>query len=680
MSAATFVLSAQIVGLLAYLAFSAFCLFGLVRTITGKALLVASVITLGYLTSLLLTGDSLLTIGIGLPMQAAWLVLVLRAMGVHLASFREATLRPLWLVLTGALGAVLFGLVNAFWLIPQAAVSGEASLSPLYTAELLLAVCGLVATEQLARNTREDLRWRLRFLTIGVGTIFTLALAKAAFALLYGQRLGPVVMVEPLVLALVTPLLTIASLRNRDERLRVNVSRAFVFRTGVLVAAGVALLLFGMAGYYAQLFGGNVATALVALLGTVSAIIMIVMLGSTRVQAHLRRTLARTLFSGRHDYRALWERISGQLTEPSADFSHAQQGVRSLLTILDCSSGALWYRSASGTLVPEAQMHAPWRSALPPALSHRLREFFEAREWTIDLADPPPEFPAAWSEELQACCPTMRFVVPLCVQGELFGIVGTGAPRLETRLDWEDYDVLRLAARQTAGFLALEQAAQLLNETERLNTYNRLSAFVVHDLKTIAAQLGLLIENADRHKRNPAFVDDMIATTANALGRMERLLKQFREQGDGPIDAIELSSLLRTTLENFANHTPKPDLSAPLGPVSVRADPARLSSVINHTVENAIEATDPQGSVTVRLAEDNAWAEITVEDSGAGMTPEFVEQELFKPFHSTKGVMGMGIGAYQAREYLRSLGGDVDVVSATGRGTRFTMRIPRSAA
>jgi signal transduction histidine kinase len=116
--------------------------------------------------------------------------------------------------------------------------------------------------------------------------------------------------------------------------------------------------------------------------------------------------------------------------------------------------------------------------------------------------------------------------------------------------------------------------------------------------------------------------------------------------------------------------------------------------VVEHVIRNAQDATLEGGRVTVTVgidgsesAADAAPAEtsnrlrvpaatLTVTDTGAGMTREFIQERLFKPFDTTKGSKGMGIGAYQVREYLQSLGGRVDVTSEVGRGTRFTLRIP----
>ena len=58
------------------------------------------------------------------------------------------------------------------------------------------------------------------------------------------------------------------------------------------------------------------------------------------------------------------------------------------------------------------------------------------------------------------------------------------------------------------------------------------------------------------------------------------------------------------------------------------------------------------------------------------MTPSFIRERLFRPFESTKGSQSMGIGAYQAREYIRQIGGRLDVSSVPEEGTTFVIRIP----
>ena len=63
-------------------------------------------------------------------------------------------------------------------------------------------------------------------------------------------------------------------------------------------------------------------------------------------------------------------------------------------------------------------------------------------------------------------------------------------------------------------------------------------------------------------------------------------------------------------------------------------------------------------------------------DTGCGMDAAFIRERLFRPFQTTKGERGFGIGAYQTREFVRKCGGTVEVESAPGRGTRFILRLP----
>ena len=105
------------------------------------------------------------------------------------------------------------------------------------------------------------------------------------------------------------------------------------------------------------------------------------------------------------------------------------------------------------------------------------------------------------------------------------------------------------------------------------------------------------------------------------------------------------------------------------------ADCERLEQALVHLVQNAIEASGNGTPVFLGLHASEAQAVIEVVDSGSGMSPEFVRTRLFKPFHSSK-LGGFGIGAFEARELIRAMGGVLDVESREGLGTRFLVRLP----
>ena len=94
-----------------------------------------------------------------------------------------------------------------------------------------------------------------------------------------------------------------------------------------------------------------------------------------------------------------------------------------------------------------------------------------------------------------------------------------------------------------------------------------------------------------------------------------------------------------------------------------------------HLVQNAIEASDEATGVFLDFVEEDAHAVVEVIDSGPGMSPEFIRTRLFKPFNSSK-PGGFGIGAFEARELIRAMGGRLDVESREGLGTRFRLHLP----
>ena len=70
---------------------------------------------------------------------------------------------------------------------------------------------------------------------------------------------------------------------------------------------------------------------------------------------------------------------------------------------------------------------------------------------------------------------------------------------------------------------------------------------------------------------------------------------------------------------------------------------------------------------------------IDIKDTGHGMDEDFIRNRLFKPFDTTKGNAGIGIGMYESREYLRQLGGDIFVQSEAGKGAIISLQIPADA-
>jgi putative PEP-CTERM system histidine kinase len=235
---------------------------------------------------------------------------------------------------------------------------------------------------------------------------------------------------------------------------------------------------------------------------------------------------------------------------------------------------------------------------------------------------------------------------------------------------------LKTVGRDVATHISQFLVSRRLADNKQFAAFHQFSAFVMHDLKNLVAQLSLVVRNAERHKANPEFIDDSIKTIANSVARMDRLIKQLGGSSDRTRNVpVSVVGVLRNVAARCAIHSPRPQLVGQLDDMHTVASPDQLESVFEHLVRNGQAATRADGTVTMSFERDGDAGWVTVADNGQGMDDAFVRERLFQPFYTTKGASGMGIGAYQAREYVRSLGGDVEVESALGKGTRVRVRL-----
>jgi putative PEP-CTERM system histidine kinase len=169
----------------------------------------------------------------------------------------------------------------------------------------------------------------------------------------------------------------------------------------------------------------------------------------------------------------------------------------------------------------------------------------------------------------------------------------------------------------------------------------------------------------------------MLATVQNASEKMKRLLSQLRV-GATPVEqpvALDVAEVVRDAVAGKCAPNLSPAVEVDHAQIRTIAHRERLERVVGHLIQNATEATRNGGDIRVRVKGNCESAIIEVEDTGVGMTPEFVHTRLFRPFESTK-QNGMGIGIYESREYVRELGGRLDVQSREHVGTCFRIELP----
>lgn len=584
----------------------------------------------------------------------------------------------------GALGAAGALLIAAEAAMLTAVAAGAAPVALRLRVEPLLllglAVLGLILVEQLYRNLPEDSHWSAKPLALALGLMFAFDLYLHSQAVLFTTLDSDALAVRGAVHALAVPLLFVASKRHANWVGKLRVSRAAAFHSATLLLAGVYLLFMSAVGYYVRYTGGEWGRALQIALVVAALAALAVLAVSGTVRAKLRVFFGKHLFHYRYDYRKEWLQFTSRLTATSSPQELGASVTHGLADLVESPAGALWLKTADGSAFVQASgWNAPPSAAREPADS-AFAAFLVERGWIVDLDEcraRPERYDHLAVPGSVHAMPQAWLVVPLIVGDALLGYAVLARPRTPLELDWEVTDLLKTAARQAAAFLAQMQATEALLEARKFDAFNRMSAFVVHDLKNIVTQLSLLLRNAQRHRDNPEFQQDMLTTIENSLEKMRQLMLQLREgqaPAAGRTSGVDLARIAER-LAAMAQQRGREVEVKVIDRVMTRGHDERVERVLGHLVHNALDATQPGQRVWLKLERASGQARVEVGDSGCGMSQDFIHTRLFKPFSSTKKT-GMGIGTFESFQYVQELGGKIDVRSEVGAGTVITLTMP----
>ena len=547
--------------------------------------------------------------------------------------------------------------------------------------QIALSLMGLSLVEQIWRNAVTFGRSSMKYVCIAVASLFAFDFFMYADALLFGHVADSFWNARGLVNAAIVPLFAVNVINTRKQPVEFQLSRSAVFYAGTLVFAGAYLLFLSVGGYYVRIMGGDWGEALRVLFLFIALVFLIVLISSRRVRARMMIFISQNFFDYKYDYRDEWLKMTRELADVGDGPPLPERVVRILSGLVESNAGALWVKEDSGDFVLKTAINlAPPKYTMIDANSELVR-FFGDREWIVDLheyhSDPVRynllEIPDPISKITDAW-----LVIPLYLGNDLYGIALVGNPYARVELNWENFDLIKVVARQTCNLLAQNDAQNRLSRAMQFEAVSKTSAFMIHDLKTLIAQLSLLVKNAPKHRDKPEFIDDMIKTTDHAVRKMNGLVDHIRKPADGTLktELVELGKVVANLAEHYATKSPAPRVIANPELMYINADSEQLYSILGHLIQNAQDATPADGEITLTLKTAKGSVVLFIQDTGSGMTEEFIESRLFKPFESTKGLTGMGIGAYQAREYVKNVGGNMDVTSEEGVGSCFSIRFP----
>jgi putative PEP-CTERM system histidine kinase len=585
-------------------------------------------------------------------------------------------------IIYAALSFVLVGQILVDSLLPIVAGSPRLEGVTLYTSlvlRMIFAAGALVLVHNLYSISAPETRWGIRLPMASLAAIWTFDLNL--FTITYLTQQFPVelhAMRGPMI-AIVAPILALASVRNTEWNLKL--SRSVAFRSLSLVAIASYLLMMVVIATALQIIGGDYArlAQVSFLFGTTIGALLL--LPSGKFRAWLKVKLAKNFFQHRYDYRSEWIRFTDTIGRPGADSAPFHERViKAIADITDSPAGILLVPDDSGQLV--LRSHWNWSSIEVPARACTARTigFFEDTSHIVEFdtlrAGQDDKCDAAAIPDWMTRDERAWVAIPLVHFDRLAGVMLLARPRINRTLDWEDLDMLRVVGRQVASYLAESRSQESLSEVQRFDEFNRRMAFIMHDIKNLVSQMSLLAGNAKRHADNPEFQADMIETLQDSADKMNGLLKRLSQHNKAnpeepkPVRVQEMvrSIVSKKRLLHDMQVTQIDDLT-------VLADPARVEQILGHLIQNAIDASTEGEAITITARRRDLSVAIEVRDQGTGMSSEFIRSQLFKPFASSK-PGGFGIGAYEAREMARAMNGRLEVESSEGMGSRFTLILP----
>lgn len=556
---------------------------------------------------------------------------------------------------------------------------------PIYTwmtlQNILFAIVSLLGIEQLYRNV-QTVRL-IKLLSLSLAAIFIYDIYFFSQSLVQPEIHPGFFQIRAAIIIVSSVFMGIAAItlhHNRDQPARISLSRPVVFYTTSLTLAGSLLAMISLGGYYVRIYGGDWGAVAYGLLLGAAMIVLALAVTSRTTRENLTVLINKHLFSHKYDYRAEWLKLIERLSQPTSPEAVHQQAIDAVANIFKSNGGALWLRKGR-VFAPVYQQNITVNiiDAIEPEDSCFVQAL-EQSEWVFLPSSTNNDNPLSqhnehlptWAKSIE----NIWLILPLLNESELIGFMVLTNPNNENAINWEDLDLLKTVGRQVANYLERHEQAEQLAEARQFDAFNKLAAYVMHDLKNLIAQQSLVVKNAEKHKDNPAFVDDAIQTINNSVTRMNNLLRKLQRNEPEGVRVLNLNDVLVEAVKRCQKATPQPTLRNDHHDVRVKGDWDSLIMVFIHLIHNAQDATQATGFIDVYVNLESNVVRVAIEDNGQGMAPEFIRDRLFKPFDTTKTGKGMGIGVYQARDYVQTLGGNVYVESTPGEGSTFTVSLP----
>ncbi|MEW6068551.1 MAG: XrtA/PEP-CTERM system histidine kinase PrsK [Nitrospirota bacterium] len=568
--------------------------------------------------------------------------------------------------------------LNLFLYAPDIETEGMIFLNTtgyyFYLFIIMYSILTLINLEGTLRAASGSIRWRIKHMLIGTGGIMALLVYYYSHALLYRSIDMNLLHVRESVVIISSIFIMISVFREAFPKEEISVSKGIFYKSFALLVTGAYLLGLGIMGTGMKYLGedfGRYSAITIVFAGTIA---FIAVLFSETLRRRVKVFIDKNFYKDKYDYRRQWLQFTQRLSSTKSFDELLSAVLEVFASAMGSKTKSLWLYNKSSDEFYQAQ--PPSNRNLKLKGNSSLILYFKEKGWVFNSKEKNLTILEENREFFERT--NALLVVPLQNNGDIIGFIELGEALSNDIYTYEDYDFLKTLARQATSAIMNAKLAEYLAEAREMEALGTISSFIIHDLKNLVSALSMSVENAPDNINNPEFQKDMLKTLSTTTEKMRILIKRLSEMPEKvelKLETVDIAPFVKETVTPFLNGKTDIAIESP-DRVPLRIDREEIKKVIINLLLNAIEAANgKEPKIKIRMGKDHNTAYITISDNGCGMSEEFIERHLFKPFRTTK-KKGFGIGLYQCRSIIEAHGGSIKVQSKVNAGSDFTVYLP----
>ena len=551
---------------------------------------------------------------------------------------------------------------------------------------IIISIAILMNLERTFRHSTGHIRWQTKFMFLGIGSLFGIRIFTDSQVVLFNGVDTGLYVVDLGALLIANFFIFRSLFRGKPLNASIQLSHQFLYTSFTILIVGAYFISLGMIAWISVHFEWIRNVNLAIFLTFVVIIGLATFLLSDRLRTKRKRFISRHLKRPQYDYQKIWE----DFTQRTASVTKTNELCSIIVKMVSDTLGIL---SVSIWLVDEKQEQLSFGgSTVFTADQIEEMHFFKEggtkmiramtnQNMPLDLKGREDDWVAdlAHTYELETKESRIRYCVPLNAAGQLIGIMTLSEKVFYEALTFEESELIKTISGQAAAALLGMRLSERLRQTKELEAFQTMSAFFMHDLKNLASKLSLVTQNLPLHMDNPEFRTDALKTISQSVSKINKMssrLSLLSQKIDLSFRDTNINDLITAAIYDAKEYVKAQvrqnfDQNMPLLPI----DQEQMHKVLENLLMNAYDATGNDGQISVATSSQDNWVEISVSDTGCGISKEFMERNLFRPFQTTK-KQGMGIGLYHCKTIIDAHGGKLNVESEEGKGSVFKILLP----